>query len=131
MRKTIDLSLPFKAFSTNDLYQGRKVRSYKYKTFRKNVLTFLEENYEQRVDLKGNLSMSLEIGYSSPLSDASNGIKGIEDVVAEYFKFNDRQIVTILIEKYLVDKGKEYMRLKIRKTTKDIDKRTKKRRIKK
>lgn len=126
MRKTLDLKLPFKAFSTNDLYAGRKVRSYKYKNFRKAVLQYLEDNYEQKVDLKGNLALSLEIGYSSPLSDASNGIKGIEDVVSEYFKFNDRQIVTIVIDKYLVSKGSEYMHLKVKKTTRNIDRRVKK-----
>lgn len=126
MKKTLSLSLPFKAFSTNDLYAGRKVRSYKYKTFRKTVLDFLNKNYEQKVDLKGNLVLSLEIGYSSPLSDASNGIKGIEDVVAEYFKFNDKQVVTLKVDKYLVDKGAEYMKLSVVKTAKDIDRRTKK-----
>lgn len=126
MKKSLDLSLPFKAFSTNDLYSGRKVRSYKYKSFRKSVLAYLAENYEQRVDLKGNLVLSLEIGYSSPLADASNGIKGIEDVIAEYFKFNDRFVVELHVEKYLVNKGSEYMRLKLKKTTKDIDRRVKK-----
>lgn len=125
MKKSVQLQLPFKAFSTNDLYAGRKVRSMKYKGFRKTVLDFLNKNYEQRVDLAGNLVLSLEIGYSSPLSDASNGIKGIEDIAAEYFKFNDKQIVTLNVDKYLVDKGKEYMILKIVKTTKDIDRRTK------
>ena len=126
MKKSIQLALPFKAFSTNDLYAGRKVRSFKYKNFRKVVLDFLNKNYEQRVDLAGNLVLTLEIGYSSPLSDASNGIKGIEDVVSEYFKFNDKQIVTLHVDKFLVDKGQEYMTLKIVKTTKDIDRRTKK-----
>lgn len=125
MKKSLDLSLPFKAFSTNDLYAGRKVRSYKYKTFRKEVLEYLENNYEQKVDLRGNLVLSLEIGYSSPLADASNGIKGIEDVVAEYFKFNDKFIVELHVEKYLVNKGSEYMVLKLNKTTKNIDRRSK------
>ena len=126
MKKSVQLSLPFKAFSTNELYAGRKVRSFKYKNFRKVVLDFLNRNYEQRVDLAGNLVLTLEIGYSSPLSDVSNGVKSIEDIVAEYFKFNDKQVVTLHADKFLVDKGKEYMSLKIVKTTKDIDRRVKK-----
>lgn len=122
-KQSLDLMLPFKALSTNKLYLGRKIRTKEYETFRKGVLTYLAENYTKDVDLSGNLVLSLETGFSSPLADLSNSIKGAEDVVAEYFNFNDRHIVSINMDKYLVPKGEEYIKLTIKKTKKNIDRR--------
>lgn len=126
-KRSLDLKLPIKAISTNKLYAGRKHRSYIYKNYRKQVFQFLDDNYSFPVSLKGNLVLELEVGFSSPLNDASNSVKGIEDCIAEYYGFNDRQIVTIVIHKYLVDKGREYTHLKLKRTRKVIDKRIKKR----
>lgn len=124
-KRSVSLQLPFKPFSTNKLYFGRKVRSTAYKNFRDEVLQFLSDNYDSNVSLDGNLVMSLEAGFSSPLADLSNCVKSIEDIVAEYFGFNDKKIVSIKMDKYLVNKGSEYMVLKINKTKKDIDRRVK------
>lgn len=126
MRKTIDVRIPIKAISTNRLYFGKKRRSTEYKKYREAVLNWLELNYPYPAVFPKNMILTMEVGFSSPLSDASNSIKGIEDIVAEFFGFNDRQIVEVHICKMLVDKGAEYTHLKIRGTTKDIDRRTKK-----
>jgi len=131
VKRSLHLKIPIKAISTNKLYSGRKVRSYVYKNYRKQVLQFLDDNYSTPVSLTGNLVMELEVGFSSPLSDASNSVKGIEDCISEYYGFNDRQIVTIVIHKYIVDKGKEYTHIKLKKTRKIIDKRKAKRGAKK
>lgn len=121
------VELPSKPISTNNLYRGKKVRSYDYKKYRKEVFRFLEDNCRdaEDYDLTGNLYLELEIGYSSPLSDVSNGVKGIEDVLTEYLQFNDRQVVTVVLNKYLVNKGKEYTKVILRKSRKNIDRRTK------
>jgi hypothetical protein len=124
-RKTVNVKIPIKAISTNRLYAGVKRRSGVYKGYRAQVLKWLEENCPYTVDFPKNMVLTMEVGFSSPLSDASNAVKGIEDVVAEYFGFNDRQIVTVHIDKYLVDKGSEYTHIKLRSTNKNIDRRTK------
>jgi len=123
--RTINILLPIKPISTNRLYGGAKRRSGYYKGYRQTVFKWLEENCPHPVIFPGNMVMSMEVGFSSPLSDASNSIKGIEDCVAAYFGFNDRQIVTVRVDKFLVDKGKEYTQIKLRSTNKDIDRRTK------
>jgi Holliday junction resolvase RusA-like endonuclease len=120
----LKIQLPYKAISTNKLYLGAKVVSPEYKRFKRDVGLYLVANYPKPVDLKGNLVMTLEVGLSSSLADGSNTVKGIEDSLAEHFKFNDKQIVTTHIEKYLVDKGSEYMLVTLRKTRKNIDRRT-------
>jgi Holliday junction resolvase RusA-like endonuclease len=118
------VELPTKPISTNNLYRGKKVRSYDYKKYRAETFKFLGTR-EEEYDLTGNLYLELEVGYSSPLSDLSNGIKGLEDVLTEYLGFNDRQVVTLVMNKFLVDKGSEYTLVTLRKTRKLVDKRTK------
>jgi Holliday junction resolvase RusA-like endonuclease len=125
LKRSLDLKIPIKAISTNKLYGGKKVRSWYYKKYRKQIFQFLSDNYGDPVSLKGNLVMEMEVGFSSPLNDASNSIKGIEDCIAEYYVFNDRQIVTIRVDKFLVDKGAEYTHVKLKGTKKNIDRRTK------
>ena len=123
VRRRVDIELPFPALSTNKLYTGRKRRSVYYKAFRKQIFKYLDENLDNNVNLKGNLTLCMDVGFSSPLSDLSNAVKGIEDVMTEYLCFNDRQIVHIELNKFLVNKGEEFMKLKIFKTKRSIDRR--------
>lgn len=118
--------LPCKPISTNNLYMGRKVRSFDYRKFRTLVFKMLDNEFKSSTfELTGNLTLDMEVGFSSPLSDLSNSIKGLEDCLTEYLGFNDRQIVTIVLNKYLVNKGDEYVIVKLRKTKKDINRRVK------
>jgi Holliday junction resolvase RusA-like endonuclease len=124
-KQHVSVELPLPALSTNKLYKGVKQRSHYYKAFRKKVFQLLKEYDSSYVNLSGNLSLSMEVGLSSPLSDLSNTLKGIEDVLSEYFSFNDRQIVSITLDKKLVNKGEEYMKIHIKKSRKIVDYRTK------
>ena len=119
----ISIEIPIPALSTNKMYSGRKRRSVYYKAFRKKVFQYLDDNVCKRVNLNGNLGLKMEVGFSSPLSDLSNAIKGIEDIMTEYLGFNDRQIVYIEMKKVLVCKGEEYISLIIYKTNREVDRR--------
>lgn len=125
MKRSLDVQIPLKAISTNKLYGGVKRRSWYYKKYRKDIFAFLNDNYKEPISLKGNLVLTMEVGFSSVLCDVSNSIKGVEDCIAEYFGFNDRQIVTIIVSKYIVNKGEEYTRIALKCTKKDIDRRVK------
>ena len=116
MRRSLELRIPIKPISTNKLYSGRKVRSVYYRKYRKEIFQFLQDNAPDPVSLQGNLTLELEVGFSSPLSDLSNSLKGVEDCIAEFYKFNDRQVVSIVANKYLVNKGEEYTVIRIKKT---------------
>ena len=59
--------------------------------------------------MTGNLNFVMIVGFSSSLSDLSNSVKAIEDILKDYFDFDDRQIVEIHLHKRLVNKGDEYM----------------------
>ena len=132
-RKTsIKIKLPIKALSVNLIYGGRKRRSFQYKNYRRLVLNLLKEYDKKAYNLEGNLCMTMDVGFSSPLSDLSNAIKAIEDVVAEYFAFNDRFIVEIHMRKFLVHKGEEFIHLDLKKSRRrKIDLRLKKRKARK
>ena len=121
----LKIHLPYKAISTNQLYSGHKNISAAYKKFKKEVGLYLLANYSKPVKLDGNLVLTMEVGFSSSLADCSNAIKGCEDSLAEHFGFNDKQIVTVHVDKFLVDRGLEYMSIKISKTKKNIDRRSK------
>lgn len=128
VRKSVDLELHLPALSVNKMYTGVKRRSVYYKSFRGKVFKLLSQldNYRCCVRLDGNLNFKMEIGFSNRASDLSNAVKAIEDILAEYYKFNDKQVVHIELDKYLVNKGDEYMKIYINKSRKNIDKRRKK-----
>lgn len=124
IRRRVDVTIPIAALSVNKMYSGRKRRSYFYKQFRKQVFNYLNDNLDNHVNLKGNLGLSIEVGFSSSLSDLSNSLKAIEDIMTEYLDFNDKQIVHITMDKYIVEKGEEYMKLSIFKTKRNVDRRS-------
>ena len=126
LKRRVDLRIDEPALSTNKLYSGRKRRSYHYKAFRKKVFNELHRQLNGHTyKLNGNLKLEMTVGFSSSLSDLSNSIKGIEDVLTEYLGFNDRQIVSIELNKVLVNKGDEFMDITIRKINRNIDLRKK------
>jgi len=124
-KRSLDLKIPIKAISTNKLYGGKKTRSWYYRKYRKQIFQYLGEHCPDPVCLSGNLTLQMDVGFSSPLSDASNSIKGVEDCISEFYTFNDRQIVTIHVDKWLVNKGEEFTHIRIKKTKKNIDRRHK------
>lgn len=72
--------------------------------------------------MDGYLSLTMNCGFSSSLSDLSNAIKATEDVVMEYHGLNDRNIVDIKMKKYLVYKGDEFIVFKLTKSRrKNVD----------
>lgn len=119
-KSRVDIEIPMPALSVNKMYTGKKRRSVYYKHFRRNVFRYLNENLTDKGNLQGNLGLSLEVGVSSTLSDLSNCLKAIEDIMAEYLDFNDKQIVHEELDKYMVPKGEEYMKLSIYKVKKNI-----------
>ena len=54
-----------------------------------------------------------EFGFSNNASDVDNPTKMITDVLATKFRFNDKHIKKMVIEKVIVPKGKEYIRFEI------------------
>ena len=107
------------------MYAGVKRRSVYYKRFSSEVMEYLNANYDKRgLSLKGDLKLTMSVGVSSKLMDATNTIKAIEDVVVKWAEcFDDRQVYSVNVEKYIVNKGDEFIKLsltKLRGSSRDL-----------
>jgi len=122
-KQSLHLEIPVKPLSTNKMYSGTKRRSFHYKKFSKEVMSYLNEHYDKRgLSLRGNLKLCMEVGLSSKLMDCSNTIKCIEDIVVKWAEaFDDRQVYSLHVEKYIVAKGDEYIKFSITKLRSNRD----------
>lgn len=59
---------------------------------------------------KNNMKLRIEFGYSSKLSDLSNGIKVFEDCLVKKYGVDDRNTFEMHIKKVIVKKGFEYIK---------------------
>lgn len=71
------------------------------------------DQFEKEHSISGYMVFTMDVGFSSPLSDLSNAIKCTEDILMEYYGVNDRDTVEIRLRKYLVHKGDEFMKISI------------------
>lgn len=99
-----------KPLSNNDMYGGRKVKSYKYRNFEREMLSLLPDDYEIP---EGKLSLLLVVGFSSKLSDLDNAFKPFIDCLQLKYGFNDKRIYYIEAYKEDVKRGKEFIEFEI------------------
>lgn len=98
-------TIPIKALSTNKLWKGRRFPTKEYTKYNSTLQILLPP---MKVG-KPPYGLDLVFGYSSKLSDLSNGIKGFEDSLCKKYGFDDRDIYKMNIEKKIVKKGDEYI----------------------
>ena len=101
-----------KPLSVNQVWQGKRFKTPKYKRFEKEVLLLLPKNYKVP---PGDLKIALKWGFSSKLSDWDNPIKPFQDILQKKYNFNDSRIFKATIEKEIVKKGDEYIEFNIKK----------------
>jgi|TARA_R110000868_G_scaffold176413_1_gene414117 Holliday junction resolvase RusA-like endonuclease len=63
------------------------------------------------------LEVSLVVGLSNMASDVDNVVKPFIDVLQKKYKFNDKYIFRLVVEKKLVVKGAEFIEFYIKKMT--------------
>ena len=104
-----------KPLSVNEAWQGRKFKSPKYKLYEQELLFALP-----MTDINWDtlpLEVSLVIGMSNMASDVDNVVKPFIDVLQKKYKFNDKYIFRLVVEKKLVVKGVEFIEFYIKKMT--------------
>ncbi len=104
-----------KPLSVNEAWQGRKFKSPKYKLYEQELLFALP-----MTDINWDtlpLEVSLVIGMSNMASDVDNVVKPFIDVLQKKYKFNDKYIFRLVVEKKLVVKGAEFIEFYIKKMT--------------
>ena len=104
------VKIDIKPLSVNKAWQGRRFKTQEYKQYCKDVASLLtaiklpEPPYE----------LNLEFGFSSKASDLDNPVKLFQDIISTKYKFNDKLIYRLVVEKKIVEKGQEYIIFEIK-----------------
>ena len=102
--------IAIKPLSVNEAWQGKRFKTDAYKHFEYYVLLLLKK---QAVP-PGELTLHLNWGFSNyASSDTDNPIKPFVDCLQKKFGFNDNKIKQMIIEKFRVAKGDEYIEFEL------------------
>jgi len=104
------MKIYIKPLSVNQVWQGKRYKTPKYKSYEKELLLMLPPI---KINFKRDLSIHLTFGFSSTLSDIDNPLKPILDVLQKKYRFDDKQIFELKVKKEIVKKGEEFIELKI------------------
>lgn len=107
----LNIELKTKALSVNALYRGRRFRTKKYDEYEQEVWFQLP-----KANIEVNKGDKLKISYwfgISKLSDLTNCLKGIEDIISKKYGFNDNQVMETHCYKEVVKKGGEYIKIEV------------------
>ncbi len=102
--------LNIKPLSVNDAWQGRRVKSKKYRNYEADILKLLRP---MKIP-DGPLELHLKWGFSSAGSDWDNPIKPFQDCLQKKYDFNDNRVVRAITEKVKVKKGDEFIEFEIK-----------------
>lgn len=100
-----------KALSANDAWQGKRFKTPEYKAYE---VEFISQLPPQNIP-NGKLTLRIEFGVSSPLSDVDNLLKTTLDCLQKRYGFNDKHIYEIFARKVDVKKKEEYIRFHLSK----------------
>lgn len=101
--------LDIKPLSVNEAFKGRRFKTPAYKRYERDVCLMLAAG---RVP-EGELSLKVDVGFSSAASDIDNILKPFIDCLQKRYKFNDKRIVELHIKKHKVGKGAEFIGFKL------------------
>jgi len=106
MNETINI----KTLSIKQAWRGRRFRTDKYESYERECLLLLKSMnvpahpYELR----------LSFGFSNYLSDIDNPMKPFIDILQKKYSFDDRDILRIVVDKVMTDKGKEFVSFELK-----------------
>ena len=104
------MRLDIKPLSVNEAWQGRRVKTAKYRKYERDILLLLQP----MIIPDGKLELYLKWGFSSAGSDWDNPIKPFQDCLQKKYDFNDNRVVRAVTEKVKVKKGDEYIEFEIK-----------------
>jgi Holliday junction resolvase RusA-like endonuclease len=100
-------TIQIKPLSVNKCWLGKKRKSADYRRYEEAIASCIEDR-EPLWD-KGRLTVSFIFGFSNNSADVDNPIKPLQDILQSVYKFNDKRIFRLLVEKVLVKKGEEFL----------------------
>lgn len=104
------MRINIKPLSINCAFQGRRFKTPAYKAYETELLFKLKPLLVG----KGNLIITVKVGYSNKASDIDNFLKPFFDILQKKYSFNDSQIYELHIIKEIVKKGSEFIDFEIK-----------------
>lgn len=104
------MRVDIKPLSVNEAWQGRRVKTDKYRSFERDVLLLLKP---MKIP-EGKLELYIKWGFSSAGSDWDNPIKPFQDILQKKYNFNDNRVARAVVEKVKVKKGEEFIEFEIK-----------------
>lgn len=101
--------IPIKPLSVNTAWQGQRFKTRAYKAFEIRCLLAIKKHAIP----DGQLSVTLEFGFSNKAMDIDNPIKMCLDILQKRLGFDDSRIYELNVRKVIVPKGSEYWLYKI------------------
>ena len=103
------VKIDIKPLSVNKCWAGRRFKTPEYKQYEKDIFPLLPKITIPKPPYK----VYYEFGFSSAASDLDNPIKPLQDILQKKYGFDDKLVHEMLVRKYKVKKGNEYIRFKI------------------
>ena len=103
------ITLNIKPLSVNSAWQGKRFKSKQYKEYEEAVLLMLPAMKLPPPPYRINF----EFGFSNVASDLDNPVKPALDLLQKKYGFNDKHVMVMHLEKKIVSKGKEYIKIDI------------------
>ena len=107
--KVTEIHLPVKPLSVNLAWKGKRFKSNDYKNYEKKILFMLPA----KLNIPDMMRIEFVFGFSSKASDLDNPVKMILDIMQKKYSFNDSSVWEMEIQKKIVPKGQEYMKINI------------------
>lgn len=99
-----------KPLSINKAFQGRRFKTKDYEAYERCLSRMSLPNIKIP---EGKLEIHLQFGFSNKASDWDNPVKLFQDFLQKRYGFNDKKIYKAVVEKFDVDKGKDYIKFGI------------------
>jgi Holliday junction resolvase RusA-like endonuclease len=103
------MEIKIKPLSVNEAWQGKRFKTRTYAKYEKDVLLLLRPMFIPA----GKLIVKLTFGFSSVSADIDNPTKLILDILQKKYKFDDKRIYRLEINKEIVKKGQEFFEFSI------------------
>lgn len=101
--------IKIKPLSVNKVWAGRRFKTPLYKDYEREVFFQLP-----KLEIpKGKLKLKITFAFSSKASDIDNPIKPLIDILQNTYRFNDKQIYKLEVEKIDVKKDREFIDFEI------------------
>ncbi len=103
------MKINIKPLSVNDAWKGKRYRTDAYKAYAEELKLKLRP-----MEIPdGELELAVQFGFSSRGSDWDNPLKPFQDVLSQYYGFNDNRVYAATVLKRIVPKGSEYISFEI------------------